>query len=456
MIIHAPHQLPHNIRYTIFCSKDTIKAGNKKNTASTTPSFAMRIVNKLKKISVRLLHLEQQEIQDNNLEMHFVETHRLALQLQTILTKYSPSSTCLGLQSSFSKKKNGHSILLFDWNWRQTKKHLIDHGWKPENIFIMPVPEGDYWAFWNNSHLFLTDHTGNVDDEKTLAGQNFSQFLTSQCIKVPNALTDNQMEYRRYTDSSPKGLERGHQLFPFPSFADKTVQNNREKIQQVINALSDSKSKTIYESVLYGEPTQRFSHYFTNTLAHLQYFDYIKINPGDCIINAGVASGFEIPYFTAHLNNNGQLHCIDPDGFDHLSSYVRTFHDEYKHLLIEHRYVLCDRSTGKPPQPTLGDFSNYSPMTVDDLVESNNLTRVDFVKMDIESMEALALEKISHTIQKFRPQLAIAVYHEIEHFWELPLRIIEMCKDYHFYFNIYSPTHFEGIFYAIPKERCVS
>ncbi len=455
MIIHAPHQFPQNIRYTIFCSSlfDNIENNSINKTTAFTP-FTQELFSKLEKLVTKLFRSKKLEQQLRNIKNCDPQLNKkeieLALQLKTILATFCPSSECIGFQNTLHKQINDHFIVLFAWNWHRVKNALMENGWREEKILLLPVPESDYWAYWNNVYLFLSDPTGDINHEKTLQSQVFLNYLTNQCVLVPN---ESRLEYRKYTDSSTQGLERGHQLYPFPAFAVDAISRNLEKINKVKNKLSDDRSKKIYESVLFGEPNERFLHFFNNTITTLQYFEYININPGDCILNAGVASGFEIPFFSAHLNNRGQIHCIDPEGFDHLSHYVRAFCNNYPHLLFEHRYVLCDRSTGKSPQPLLGDFSNYVPITIDDLVESNRLTRVDLIKMDVEAMEALALTKISNTITKFRPQLAIAIYHEIEHFWDLPIQIINMCEDYDFYFNIYSPLHFEGIFYAIPREK---
>jgi hypothetical protein len=49
--------------------------------------------------------------------------------------------------------------------------------------------------------------------------------------------------------------------------------------------------------------------------------------------------------------------------------------------------------------------------TVDKMVDELHLTRVDFIKMDIEGAEQRAFVGAANTIAKFRPRMALCVYH---------------------------------------------
>ena len=63
-------------------------------------------------------------------------------------------------------------------------------------------------------------------------------------------------------------------------------------------------------------------------------------------------------------------------------------------------------------RPTHGGLKVRVPMVaIDDWVEREKLARVDFVKMDIEGAEELALRGAARTIARFRPKLTIASYH---------------------------------------------
>ena len=53
--------------------------------------------------------------------------------------------------------------------------------------------------------------------------------------------------------------------------------------------------------------------------------------------------------------------------------------------------------------------------TIDKMVAELHLKKVDFIKMDIEGAEERALPGSTHTIARFRPRMAICVYHKPHH-----------------------------------------
>lgn len=74
---------------------------------------------------------------------------------------------------------------------------------------------------------------------------------------------------------------------------------------------------------------------------------------------------------------------------------------------------------------------------------------VTFVKIDIEGAEKEALMGAKETIRKYKPMLAISIYHKPEDMWELPQLIMEYCPEYRFYLRHYSLGFSETVLYAV-------
>jgi FkbM family methyltransferase len=58
-----------------------------------------------------------------------------------------------------------------------------------------------------------------------------------------------------------------------------------------------------------------------------------------------------------------------------------------------------------------GKIEQLAVTTIDALVAQLKLTRLDFIKMDIEGSETYALKGATETLRRFKPRLAIGTYH---------------------------------------------
>lgn len=72
--------------------------------------------------------------------------------------------------------------------------------------------------------------------------------------------------------------------------------------------------------------------------------------------------------------------------------------------------------------------------------------------MDIEGAEYKALLGAEKTIKKYKPKLAICIYHKPEDVWEIPMLIHKINPNYRFYVRHYSLTTPETILYAIDES----
>ncbi len=86
--------------------------------------------------------------------------------------------------------------------------------------------------------------------------------------------------------------------------------------------------------------------------------------------------------------------------------------------------------------------------TIDSLVDEGALPRVDFVKMDIEGSELAALRGGERALRKWRPKLAISLYHRPEDYFAIPLWLDALGLGYRFFLDHYSIHGEETVLYA--------
>ena len=87
-------------------------------------------------------------------------------------------------------------------------------------------------------------------------------------------------------------------------------------------------------------------------------------------------------------------------------------------------------------------------ITIDDFVGQNSIEKIDFLKMDIEGAEPKALEGAMQTIIKYKPKLAISIYHSLDDFINIPKWIDELNLGYKFFLGHHTLHLEETILYA--------
>jgi FkbM family methyltransferase len=95
-----------------------------------------------------------------------------------------------------------------------------------------------------------------------------------------------------------------------------------------------------------------------------------------------------------------------------------------------------------------GDNIQLPVTTIDKIVAELKLEKVDFIKMDIEGSERRALRGARETITKYRPRMAICVYHMKDDPVEIPAVIGQIRQDYRL---SYGPTGQDHYFRIIPQ-----
>jgi FkbM family methyltransferase len=94
---------------------------------------------------------------------------------------------------------------------------------------------------------------------------------------------------------------------------------------------------------------------------------------------------------------------------------------------------------------------SVTTITLDDFCR--HMPRVDFIKMDIEGAELPALEGARETLIRHRPKLAIALYHSLDDFVQIPRFLSDLNLDYTYYLDHTTIHHEETVLFAAPGKR---
>ncbi|KQS95211.1 FkbM family methyltransferase [Chryseobacterium sp. Leaf394] len=190
----------------------------------------------------------------------------------------------------------------------------------------------------------------------------------------------------------------------------------------------------------------------------------VGVEKGDVVLDIGGCWGDTALYFAAKtgktgkvysfefIPNNIQIHKKNTQLNPELNSIIKLVENPVSDISDEKIYYV---DNGPSSQISSEDFENRTGTTttisIDDFVNRNKIDKVNFIKMDIEGAEPLALQGAIDTIKKFRPKLAIAIYHSMEDFVNIPKWIIDLNCGYELSLGHYTINAEETIIFAKVK-----
>lgn len=165
---------------------------------------------------------------------------------------------------------------------------------------------------------------------------------------------------------------------------------------------------------------------------------FVKIRQGDIVIDAGSCEGFFVRY--ALDRGAGKIVAFEPH--PRLSEGLRqTYETEIGRGRVEivpfaisnvncesnlddGREFVCEASINVKGK------NRIEVVTLDSFLMASGLERIDFVKMDIEGQEMNAVRGMFGILKRFKPRLAIAVYHGYDNARQVKELILAACSDY--------------------------
>ena len=176
----------------------------------------------------------------------------------------------------------------------------------------------------------------------------------------------------------------------------------------------------------------------------------VRVERGDVVIDAGGCWGETTLYFAHESRSRVFVFEFTPSNLDIMRRNLALNEDIARSCveIVPHPVwsrsgvdVFCrDEGPGSRVsfQRSSADESVVKTLSIDDLASKKKLERLDFLKMDIEGAEMEALAGAAKSIRRFRPKLAISVYHRPTDLTAIPEYIDSLGVPYDFYLGHYT------------------
>lgn len=239
---------------------------------------------------------------------------------------------------------------------------------------------------------------------------------------------------------------------------------HKKDILKVFDSLSDEKSQEVYYRVIEARISGRYPD--EKVYEQSQYFSipqFLHRNVNDIFVDCGAYVGDSIEHFLWHRDGVfKKIIAFEPDkgNFSAMKKRIGRLIEEWN--IREENINLYNCALGN--ENSIKSIESYADNNglgskLVDAVESQDVCQVvtidetiqepiTFLKADIESYEYKMLEGAKDSIAKWKPLLAICIYHNAIDMYSIPIRLKEMVPEYKFAIRHHSYQLDETVLYA--------
>ena len=192
-----------------------------------------------------------------------------------------------------------------------------------------------------------------------------------------------------------------------------------------------------------------------------QYIDYIDLQRVKVLLDGGIFDGRMAIRLLDLIDREGIIVGFDPWGDQFLCSEAKNsdritvvpkalwscsrklrFYVGYDEMFAGSSFVSeCDSSN---------ETIEIDAVSLDEFVYNSKI-HVDYIKLDIEGAEPEAILGAKDLIKEMRPDMAISIYHDFTHLYEIPIMVMSIVSVYEMYFGLYSKELSDSVMYFIAR-----
>lgn len=241
--------------------------------------------------------------------------------------------------------------------------------------------------------------------------------------------------------------------FPLRNPCANYVRERMKDAQLIYRELADAQSRKTYIGALKCLATADIG--YVPISSYPQYWHpRVHTEPGDFVIEGGPANGETALQFAAETGPKGMVVAFEPVGRQ--AAKAQRLLAAYPHAKIEHLglwsgsgdfYIENKGNSSKLDASSTAKGEKCRSISIDEYCAANNI-KCDFIKLDVEGAEIECLKGAREVIGKYHPKLQICLYHNIAHYFDIPLFIMREFPGYELYVGHHEPTFAETVLYA--------
>ena len=244
--------------------------------------------------------------------------------------------------------------------------------------------------------------------------------------------------------------------FYTPPLALHTFNQHLHDAINIYHSLEDEASKNIFIGALRARLEGDFS-YFQRSKYPEYTHPQCKVEPGDIMIDGGIWDSRVVGKFSSVIGNKGHIYAFEP--LPHAYARTKEQIKSLDNITLENLglakeegqfYITLQGEGSHLVSCAVNGAERCRVIDIDSYMKSHsNIKRIDMIKLDIEGAEPDAIQGALETIKKYKPKLAISIYHTpIHQLIQIPSMILNLNLGYKLWMGHHTEVCFGTILYA--------
>ena len=206
---------------------------------------------------------------------------------------------------------------------------------------------------------------------------------------------------------------------------------NADKLRLVYNSLATENDRFTFESLVRYKLSGKAEYLYRCESAKDYAYTLLGLNNNEVYVDCGAFIGDTVAEFRDKVIGYNFIYAIEPDG----RTYKKLCANTEGMKSIRYINAAVSDKTGSTTFFAAGSRGSRQngigveipTVSIDDILEGKSAS---YIKMDVEGMEADAIEGARETIKKCRPKMYLSCYHRSEDLFDIPLRVLSIRNDY--------------------------
>lgn len=236
---------------------------------------------------------------------------------------------------------------------------------------------------------------------------------------------------------------------------EKYLDTYSESLNEMLNDFADDKSKESFISYVKARYFNDWNYIQPYVCEKMYFPEFIKINNQESFVDCGAFDGDTLKLFLNQTNEWNNYIAFEPSSlpYENLNRHIEIHNLQriklYKVGVWNKKTTLSFVEENDISRIFEGEILNGIEIEVDTIDNLCINIPVTYIKMDLEGSELAALKGAFNVISKYKPKLAISIYHKPKDLIDIFQFIKKMNLGYKFYFRIHTKVGSDAVLYAL-------